>query len=217
MRFRSLLACALAVASISFIAADARASVVQYSDRTAFNSAIALGEQIDFNSLSGFLQPNPLAIGSASFISSNGSGLYNTTGFGLPGTYLASQNSGYIRIELVSGISAVGFDAASLFSSQAGNWTYELFDATSQIASLTSFVANAFGFVGFVNTSGEIRAINIIGPGSTYEAIDDVSLGTASLVTPLPAALPLFASGLGALGLLGWRRKRKQSAAMAAT
>jgi outer membrane lipase/esterase len=26
--------------------------------------------------------------------------------------------------------------------------------------------------------------------------------------TPLPAALPLFATGLGALGLLGWRRKR---------
>jgi hypothetical protein len=25
---------------------------------------------------------------------------------------------------------------------------------------------------------------------------------------PLPAALPLFATGLGALGLLGWRRKR---------
>ncbi len=27
--------------------------------------------------------------------------------------------------------------------------------------------------------------------------------------TPLPAAFPLFATGLGALGLLGWRRKRK--------
>jgi hypothetical protein len=27
--------------------------------------------------------------------------------------------------------------------------------------------------------------------------------------TPLPATLPLFATGLGALGLLGWRRKRK--------
>ena len=27
--------------------------------------------------------------------------------------------------------------------------------------------------------------------------------------TPLPAALSLFAGGLGALGLLGWRRKRK--------
>jgi hypothetical protein len=31
--------------------------------------------------------------------------------------------------------------------------------------------------------------------------------------TPLPATLPLFASGLGALGLLGWRRKRKAQAA----
>jgi hypothetical protein len=27
--------------------------------------------------------------------------------------------------------------------------------------------------------------------------------------TPLPAALPLFATGLGVLGLLGWRRKQK--------
>jgi hypothetical protein len=34
--------------------------------------------------------------------------------------------------------------------------------------------------------------------------------------TPLPAALPLFATGLGALGLFGWRRKRKNAAALAA-
>jgi hypothetical protein len=34
--------------------------------------------------------------------------------------------------------------------------------------------------------------------------------------TPLPAALPLFATGLGALGLLGWRRKRKNVAAITA-
>jgi hypothetical protein len=34
--------------------------------------------------------------------------------------------------------------------------------------------------------------------------------------TPLPAALPLFAAGLGALGLFGQRRKRKNDAAVAA-
>lgn len=34
--------------------------------------------------------------------------------------------------------------------------------------------------------------------------------------TPLPAALPLFAAGLGVLGLLGWRRKPKNAAAIAA-
>lgn len=33
--------------------------------------------------------------------------------------------------------------------------------------------------------------------------------------TPLPATLPLFASGLGVLGFLGWRRKRKARAVTA--
>jgi hypothetical protein len=41
-------------------------------------------------------------------------------------------------------------------------------------------------------------------------------VGNSPIVTPLPAALPLFATGLGALGLLGWRRKRKASALAAA-
>ena len=37
---------------------------------------------------------------------------------------------------------------------------------------------------------------------------------TASPATvPLPSTLPLFAAGLGALGLLAWRRKRKAQAA----
>jgi hypothetical protein len=40
----------------------------------------------------------------------------------------------------------------------------------------------------------------------TVTVPDGLSLEPA---TPLPAALPLFATGLGALGLLGWRRKRK--------
>ena len=36
------------------------------------------------------------------------------------------------------------------------------------------------------------------------------NLATVTIdATPLPAALPLFATGIGGLGLLGWRRKRK--------
>ena len=38
-----------------------------------------------------------------------------------------------------------------------------------------------------------------------------LEIGPVSEV-PLPAALPLFATGLGALGLLGWRRKKKAAA-----
>ena len=45
-----------------------------------------------------------------------------------------------------------------------------------------------------------------------YYVMDDITY----TVTPLPAALPLFATGLGALGLLGWRRKRKNAAVIAA-
>lgn len=44
--------------------------------------------------------------------------------------------------------------------------------------------------------------------------IDDVSLVTDGPgEVPLPASLPMFASGLGALGFLRWRRKRKAVAA----
>ena len=59
------------------------------------------------------------------------------------------------------------------------------------------------------NGYGWFNLINVPGSGL---AIDDAKLD----VTPIPATLPLFASGLGALGLLGWRRKRKKVAALAA-
>jgi hypothetical protein len=38
----------------------------------------------------------------------------------------------------------------------------------------------------------------------------------AGPVAVIPTTLPLLAAGLGALGLLGWRRKRKNAAAIAA-
>jgi len=42
-----------------------------------------------------------------------------------------------------------------------------------------------------------------------------VTFSDSPFTTPIPAALPLFAGGLGAMGLFGWRRKRK-AATMAA-
>jgi hypothetical protein len=50
------------------------------------------------------------------------------------------------------------------------------------------------------------------GPGTVDYTIS-ISLPDGAYVTPLPAALPLFATGLGVLGLLGWRRKRNAAAA----
>ena len=63
----------------------------------------------------------------------------------------------------------------------------------------------------------------LLGPGASSNLLDtsgdtvpiDFTLTLVSQ-TPLPAALPLFATGLSAIGLLGWRRKRKSFAAVAA-
>jgi hypothetical protein len=44
----------------------------------------------------------------------------------------------------------------------------------------------------------------------------DLVTGAAVPETPLPTTLPLFASGIGGLGLLVWRRKRKAAASLVA-
>jgi hypothetical protein len=50
---------------------------------------------------------------------------------------------------------------------------------------------------------------------SDFNYFDDTFVFTnvTAANTPLPAALPLFATGCGGLGLLGWRRARKIAAA----
>jgi PEP-CTERM motif len=53
-------------------------------------------------------------------------------------------------------------------------------------------------------------------PDVIYNAVFEVDGDINPSAVPLPATLPLFATGLGALGLLGWRRKRKNAAAMIA-
>ena len=47
-------------------------------------------------------------------------------------------------------------------------------------------------------------------------SVTGVALGTVVSTTPLPATLPLFATGFGVLGLFNWRRKRKDASAPAA-
>jgi hypothetical protein len=70
-----------------------------------------------------------------------------------------------------------------------------------------------FDLVTFVVSSGTIGSVELTDAGAAFE----YGLPTTSdppAATPLPAALPLFATGIGGLGLLGWRRKRKSRAGM---
>ena len=64
-------------------------------------------------------------------------------------------------------------------------------------------------FLGFFDMHDQFT--NIIAVGDLIPQHLTVGSDAVSS-TPLPATLPLFATGLGALGLIGWRRKRKQAA-----
>ena len=64
-------------------------------------------------------------------------------------------------------------------------------------------------------TSTTLAFLNGDPSNDTSNGLDNITL-TATTVTPLPAALPLFAGGLGGLGFFGWRRKRKNAAALPA-
>ena len=76
---------------------------------------------------------------------------------------------------------------------------YNISFALSDTSSLTTFLAISNN--GQPSTSGNgVNLVVYAGEGEPVRAV------------PLPAALPLFATGLGALGLLGWRRKRKVAA-----
>jgi hypothetical protein len=73
-----------------------------------------------------------------------------------------------------------------------------------------AYGSTTFGLLTVHSSGVEIGDWNNIGTIPAQADIQSITINTAT--TPLPAALPLFASGLGALGLLGWRRKRKAAA-----
>lgn len=66
------------------------------------------------------------------------------------------------------------------------------------------------GYLGFTSTA-PITGFqwDTTDGGDLNTGFSNLSVGSAN--SPLPAALPLFATGLGALGLLAWGRRRKAS------
>jgi hypothetical protein len=98
-----------------------------------------------------------------------------------------------------------------------GNST--IFDSTGTLP----IVVGGFGFTGGTDLTNGVDIADTyavsLGTGSSNNEYDDVTWTTVvaattfGTATPLPAALPLFATGLGALGLLVRRTKRKHATA----
>lgn len=82
-------------------------------------------------------------------------------------------------------------------------WDISLLNDTDQINTnlLFTFVDD-ISDVGKIFTSNGVIEGRSFGEGGTWQRTDISAV-------PLPAALPLLAAGLGAMGFMGWRRKQK--------
>jgi len=73
-------------------------------------------------------------------------------------------------------------------------------------------IPNTLSLANFPNSTLEVETeydiTNFVGKRDMFFQLTSVT----PAATPLPASLPLFASGLGALGLAGWRKRRKRTA-----
>jgi hypothetical protein len=85
-------------------------------------------------------------------------------------------------------------------------------DTTTPNNALAAFYSTFYySLGGYANLDTYLGYVNY-DPIVSSDNLQIAAVGT----TPLPAALPLFASGLGAIGLFSWRRKRTNTAAIPA-
>jgi hypothetical protein len=137
---------------------------------------------------------------------------------------LTADGNENITVNFAAPIHAVGFDA---FFNGLGPLEVSFFGVGGPQSPPLGVLTATFGFdpatnaadKGYLGFSDDVNLIY----GFTWLATGGQTANTgftnisvkSSLATPtvpLPTALPLFATGLAGLGLLGWRRKRKAAA-----
>jgi hypothetical protein len=93
-----------------------------------------------------------------------------------------------------------------------GNDFFEVIDGYggdfSIIAALDQSAVDALNATGMLS----FQVSSLLGNFRFVDITLRYDLAPALVATPIPAALPLFATGLAGLGLIGWRRKRRAAA-----
>jgi hypothetical protein len=122
------------------------------------------------------------------------------------GSALYSFNTPMNALSILWG-SPDSYNTLSFYGSNDGTGT-PLYSVTG-----SSLLIQTFGhdLVTFLDLDGFFNSVLLSSTGFSFE-FANLTVSDPPTATPLPAALPLFATGLGALGLLGWRRKRKNAA-----
>jgi hypothetical protein len=138
-----------------------------------------------------------------------GVAVLNDSGSNTPGSTIFA--SGYFNDSaLTTSPSHVGFLFAPISLAANSRYWIELFQGNTVSSAEWYWSADETG-------TGVLNEYWCSGSGSSQFCSQNngpfqMLVNVEPATTPLPATLPLFASGLGALGLLGWRRKRKSIA-----
>jgi hypothetical protein len=164
-----------------------------------------------------------------------GCGTIPFSGLGVSGTFVLDADNGHYSATLnvpglpsffqTSAVSGIGLGKIDTGNSEGDVfqiWIPPLFNSFANFIAYTGGPTGGDAFFDasgtFATTGQTVTCNGPFGPTSCVVVLSDF-VGTISPEVsgaPLPAALPLFAAGLGALGLLGWRRKRKAAALAAA-
>jgi hypothetical protein len=212
--------CALAVCGLIIVGtASVNASVIFYTDVTAFNAA-ANTLTIDFE---GLVADDQIDSADVQVIN----GISFTTDPQLTSAKIFGKNAGAVSTDSALFVADNGSDIVIDLSN--GNFTaaggvfgdyngpggdqviFNVYDAAGIIDTQTVNFGNmvtggATTFFGWASTRGEeIRVIEMLTDGVRFSALDDFQYGGA--LVPVPAAIWLFGSGL--LGLVGFARSGK--------
>ena len=162
-----------------------------------------------------YTSPEPIAVSGLADQANAGSwGVSYNTGFS-GGLISQGTLGGLATLNFDGGGFVTGFNTLDfyIFVRILNDWT-NLGTATGDLDILgvaTGFSAPVVSYDGTYTTISTQNG-SYDGANGAQAFLNFALIGGPVSATPLPATLPLFASGLGALGLLGWRRKRKNAA-----
>jgi hypothetical protein len=142
--------------------------------------------------------------GSVTFYSGNGAQIQFDLGSG--GT---SRNVSYAFDYASPGTFAPSFMLSGSYTEKHDETVY-LYD----FAQMTPVISSKCRFpcVTYVTKLIPVYGTKTFSDSHTFSYTSEQSLSVAPVATPLPAALPLYATGLGLIALLTWRKRRRSPA-----
>ncbi len=204
--------CLLAVSS-----SQAKASVIAFTDRTAFLAAADITTSVDFagiaptDSFAFIPSPPGLTTGDANFSSTTDNMFVIDPGFQSPdffwssGPYLIDNQfaTSALVVTLAPGVTAFGADFSSF---GAGDITIAL--AGGGTFTVASPGQPNFAFLGFTSDQ-DILSLAFSKSGDSV-VLDNVAFGQTAAVAavPEPASLTLLGLGLAGMGARRWRQRK---------